>query len=290
MIRRSLSIQYSFILLCIIASTLLFAIKSHCEEVESLYIIKFGEAERACSEGKWATAEKALVEALSLEPDNPSNPLLLSNLGMIRFNMGLDSLAIETLTEAHDLAPSSVTILANRARIYLFTGQQKEAIEDFGNVLRIDSMDVTSRFNHCLLSLREHNFRTAGEDFNFLVRNYPDRLETDIAGASYLSGTGQYLEAVPYYTKVIEERPESEYYGGRAFCYLLLDRLQEASDDINTALSLSPEDGELFLYRAALNKRRYRPVDAEADALRAEKLGVDPKRVRQFIDHYEIKQ
>lgn len=65
---------------------------------------------------------------------------------------------------------------------------------------------------------------------------------------------------------------------------MLCGNLQDASDDINAALSMTPDDGELYLYRAALNKMRYRPDDAKADALKAIELGVDKKRAAQFLD------
>lgn len=251
---------------------------------ESPYMKKVDEADKACNEGDWRKAEQALTEAMSLEPSNHNNVLLLSNLGIIRYNMGLDSLAIATLTDAHRMAPSSVTILSNRARILLANGYEDEAYSDLDLILQLDSMVITPRFHHCLLSLRRHDFRMAKKDFEFMRKHFPEDIETDIAGASVLSGTGDYTDAIPLYSKIIEQRKDAEYYSGRAYCYLLTDQLQEASDDINTALSLTPDDGELYLYRSALNKRRFRPDDAEADAMRAVELGVDRERVKQFLN------
>lgn len=259
-------------------------LRAETPDADSPYMKKVEEADKACEEGKWRDAEKALTSAIALEPDNHNNVLLMSNLGLIRYNMGLDSLAIETLTEAHRMAPASVTILSNRARILLENGHEEDAFYDFDLILELDSMEIDTRFNHCLLALRRHDFRTAKSDFEFMQRHFPDEIMTDIAGASVLSGTGDFLGAIPYYTRILDERKEAEYYSGRAYCYLLIDRLQEASDDINTALSLSPDDGELYLYRAALNKMRYRPADADADAKRAMKLGIPRERVSQFLE------
>ena len=67
--------------------------------------------------------------------------------------MGLDSLAIETLNDAHEMAPASVTILSNRSRILLANGHEEEAYLDLDLILQLDSMEITSRFNHCLLAL-----------------------------------------------------------------------------------------------------------------------------------------
>lgn len=253
-------------------------------DADSPYMKKVDEAEAACKDGKWKDAAKALEEALKLDPYNPTNVLIMSNLGLIRFNMGQDSLAVATLTEAHNIAPASVTILNNRARVYSALGMEQDAFADYSHIISLDSMMVSPRMHHCLLALRAHNFRAAKEDFEFMERNYPDDPSTAIAGASFLYGTGEYKAAIPYYTRVLENDKEPEYYGARGYCHLMAGHIQEAADDINTAISMSPDDGELYLYRAVLNKMRYRPDDAEDDARRAVDLGVDRKRARQFID------
>lgn len=252
-------------------------------EEESLYMRKVEEADKACAEGKWIDAERALMEAMHSEPANPTNILLLSNLGIIRYNMGQDSMAIATLNEANRIAPSSVTILSNRAKVLAANGREKDAYNDYDRILTLDSMEIAARLPHCLFALRRHDFRTAKADFEFMQRNFPGKIETEIAGASVMSGTGDFEGAIPYYTRILKERKEYEYYRGRAYCYLITGAIQEASDDINTAISLEPSDGELFLYRAALNKMRYRPDDAEADARRAVELGVERERVAQFL-------
>ncbi|MBD5335502.1 MAG: tetratricopeptide repeat protein [Bacteroides sp.] len=250
---------------------------------DSFYMKKVDEADKACAEGKWREAESALVEALREEPGNPSNVLLISNLGIIRYNMGQDSLAIATLNEANALAPSSVTILSNRARILAANGYDDMAYADYDRILKLDSMEISARLPHCLFALRRHAFATAKKDFEFMQRNFPGTIDTEIAGASVLSGTGEFEAAIPYYSRILQKRKDAEYYSGRAYCYLLTGSLQEASDDINAALELTPDDGELFLYRAALNKMRYRPADAEADARRAVELGVDKGRASKFL-------
>ncbi len=250
---------------------------------DSPYMKKVEDADKACGEGKWREAERAILAALKMEPANPSNVLLMSNLGMIRFNMGQDSLAIATLTDAHIMAPASVTILSNRAKVLSANGYEDEAYKDYCLILELDSMVTTPRLHRCLIALRKHDFKTAKADFEFMEKNFPKDIETNIAGASVLSGTGDFNGAIPYYTRVLTERKESEYYGGRAYCHLLSGNLQDASDDINSALELNPDDGELYLYRAALNKMRFRPDDARADAQKAVGLGIAPQRAQQFL-------
>ena len=271
-----------------IISALLFAplaAKASENETESLYFKKIDEADKACAEGLWHEAENALVEALRAEPANPSNVLLISNLGIIRFNMGQDSLAIATLNDAHSMAPASVTILSNRAKVLAANGYDEEAYLDYSRIIELDSLEISARLPRCLYALRRHDFRTAKSDMEFMEQNFPGKIETEIAGAAVRSGTGDFAGAIPYYSRVLLERKDPEYYSGRAYCYLLTGSLQEASDDINSALSITPADGELYLYRAALNKMRYRPADAEADARKAVELGVDKTRATQFLSN-----
>ncbi|WP_290394102.1 hypothetical protein [uncultured Duncaniella sp.] len=271
-----------------IISALLFAplaAKASENETESLYFKKIDEADKACAEGLWHEAENALVEALRAEPANPSNVLLISNLGIIRFNMGQDSLAIATLNDAHSMAPASVTILSNRAKVLAANGYAEEAYLDYSRIIELDSLEISARLPRCLYALRRHDFRTAKSDMEFMEQNFPGKIETEIAGAAVRSGTGDFAGAIPYYSRILLERKDPEYYSGRAYCYLLTGSLQEASDDINSALAITPADGELYLYRAALNKMRYRPADAEADARKAVELGVDKTRATQFLSN-----
>lgn len=75
------------------------------------YFDLMGDADKAISEGKWLEAEKSLKDAMALDPENPSNILLMSNLGLVQFYLGQDSAAIATLSDAHKRAPVSVTVL-----------------------------------------------------------------------------------------------------------------------------------------------------------------------------------
>lgn len=247
------------------------------------YMDKVDEADRACADSRWADAEKALGDAIALEPDNPGNILLMSNLGMVRFHLGRDAEAIETLTEAHRLAPASVTILSNRARVLTAMDETAEAMADYELIMQLDSTHVSARFNHGMLALRQHKFAEAKADFEYLREHNPASDEALIGEATMLCTMGDYGKAIPLYTELLRTVRDPEYLGARALCYLMTDDLQAASDDINEALSMDPEDGELYLYRAALNRKRYLPDDAARDARRAIELGIAPARCKQFL-------
>lgn len=250
---------------------------------ETPYLDLVDKADKACADGKWDEAAQVLQQAIDSEPDNPGNILLLSNLGMVRYNLGLDSLAIETFNRALSIAPSSVTILANRAKVHTAMGHEQEAFDDYSRIMLLDSTYITARYHHGLLALRHRMFDVAKEDFDYLTKHYPASDEAFIGQATLHSSLGEYEEAIPLYTEILRTIKEPEYYGARAYCYLMTGNLQEAANDIATALELAPLDGELYLYRAALNKMHFRPDDARKDAKRAVELGIDPARAKEFL-------
>lgn len=250
-----------------------------CHADEQAYFDLMGEADKAIADGDWATAESKLLEALHSEPANPSNVLLMSNLGIVRFNMGQDSLALETLNHAVAMAPASVTIRENRARVLTGMGDLEGARADYERLIEMDSTLLTPHFYRGVLALTANDTVTARTDFEQLVRLDPESFEANFGMASLACHTGHYAESLPYLNAVIRLDPQPEYYAQRAFSRLQTDDLGGASEDIQAGLELDPMDGELYLYRAALNKMRFRPDDSLKDAERALQLGVHPARV-----------
>lgn len=247
---------------------------------DSRYIRLAGRADSAIADARWKDAADALNEAMRLEPANPSNVLLMSNLGMVQFYSGNDSLAIETLTTAHNIAPASVTVLQNRARVYTTTGRLKRALDDYTEILRLDSTLIEPRFYRAMLMFNSGNVTTAENDLQYLKRHYPTDPSTKLLDATVLTYTGRFKEAIPIFTEIIEGKPTAGDYSMRALCYLMTNQLQEASNDIQRGLEKDPVDGELYLYRALLNQMRYRPDDARSDAALAVKYGVNSSRVK----------
>ena len=248
------------------------------------YFSLIGDADKAISEGNWLIAEQALQQAMRLEPGNPSNVLLMSNLGMIQFYDGRTDEALSTLTHAHNIAPKSVTVLMNRARIYTSTYQPKLAEADYSMVISLDSTLIEPRFYRAMLTLNSGNIEAAKTDVDTLVMMDSENRLTNIAQATLLMTQGDFNGAIPHLSKAIESMPDATYYSQRAFCHLQLNDLSAASEDIASGLELDPTDAELYVYRALLNKMRYRPDDAKIDAEKAIKFGADAERVKKLLD------
>ena len=246
------------------------------EQDHSEYLNYVGEADKAIEEGRWYDAAAHLESAMRLEPGNPTNVLLMSNLGLVRLNAGEDSLALAILNDAHRIAPTSVIVLNNRAKVLQAMGRTSEAYNDYSLIIDIDSTAIEPRFMHGIMSVYSGDTITAKKDFAVLQTLAPDSESTAIGLAALYTATNRPLDAIIQYTKLINKNPDIEYYSGRAA------QLNDAAADIAEGLRINPNDAEFYLYRAYLNKLRYRAEDAEADLKQALKLGADPNRAKLF--------
>lgn len=242
------------------------------------------QADKAIAKQNWETAESCIISAMRAEPDNPGNILLLSNLGMIQFYQGRDSLAIATLTDAHRLAPSSVTVLCNRARVLTSAGMLKAAISDYDAAAALDSTIYQPYLYRGLINLSLGNISEAQVQLTKLNQLFPDLTDTHIALAALYSAIEQPDEAIPHFNLLIKANPQAEYYAGRAMCFIQTDRLIDASEDITSGLELDPECAELYVCRALLNHRAYRRDEAMRDAQRAIDLGTNRQRLYKLLD------
>ncbi len=255
---------------------------------DSRYLKLIDEADKAIGKGEYSRAIGLLDEALCLEPDNSGNVMLLSNIGMLSYYVGRDTMAINYLTMAHQMAPESVTILSNRAKVFSETGQFASAIRDFKAITQLDSTLYRPYLGMGVIYL------TAGDTIQ--ARQALDRMKTltDTSGSKECTAAlawfdtlvGNSADAVTQYSILIDMGPDAGLYAARAQSYVALEYYTEASEDIAEGLKLDPECAELYVARAFLNKRTYRNDDALADAQRAVDLGADRARVRAIITGY----
>lgn len=242
-----------------------------------------GQADAAIAEGDYDAAAARLLEAISISPGSPDNVLLLSNLGMVYSCLNRDSLALATLDEALLRAPAMKTVLANRARVLLKMGRDREAFDAFGHIIEDDSLNTDARYYHGMIALYGGDAVTAEEDFNVLLSLDPEGTDTAQALSVLYSLTGRNRKAVPYFERLIAVEPSPEYYAGLAGCELAEGRLSEASAAIGRGLELYPDDAELYYYRAWLNRDLYREHEARDDARRAVELGVSRRRAEALF-------
>ena len=251
--------------------------------MERPYFLLIDQSEQALDSGDYASAGLRLVEAMAVEPDNPLNVALMSNLGMLYFYNEQDSLALATLNEVCRRSPRLIAGRENRARVLLSVGRDADAYEDYAAVIAMDSINSTARFYHGMIALYAGQLDTAIRDFKVLERIVPESSDTYLAMGTLYSMTGNDKMAVSYLRKLVERTPAPEYYAMLAGSLIAIESFNEASEMLEKSLKQYPNDGELYYYRAKLNRCRYMNDEAQQDAAKALKLGVQRKKVEALF-------
>lgn len=137
------------------------------------YIALADSADNYIRNERWTDAENAIISALKMEPGNFSNSLLLSNLGVVRTNMGKYEQAIEDFTLGLSIAPRSSVLRTNRARARLFLGDYDGALTDLNSTLEIDSLQQWPLQMRGMIFLSKNKTDSAKNDFTRLAMLNP---------------------------------------------------------------------------------------------------------------------
>jgi tetratricopeptide (TPR) repeat protein len=251
------------------------------DNTEYMQNVQWGED--AIADNRWEEAITYFTQAMRSEPSNPQNIMLLSNIGMLHHYAGEDSLALHTLSEARAMAPGSVVILNNRARVLTSMGRSDDAIADYNMIISMDSTYAQAYYDRAALYLQRGAMTNAETDAKTFIALKPNDNQGKLLMAVIYSNTNRPAEALPLYNELIKAKEDAVYYSARAMCNLVLDDLAAASDDITRGLELDANDPELYYCRAYLNHLRYRDEDAQADLKRAVELGLSPARANALM-------
>ena len=238
--------------------------------------------DRYTGERNWGKAEEMLLKALEKEPANPSNFILLSNLGTVHRNMGKLKEALADYDNALSITPNAVAILHNRAALLLEMDSTERAYSDYARIKALDKDDVDSRYYHGMIALGYGYFDIAQGDFEEALSIDKNSLDAKRGFAVYYKIRNDYDNAVKFYTEIIEKENRQSNYMGRAECYLELGMYAEAEDDIREAQKLNPSDPDIYLLKAKLAELQYRYDDAAGFAEEAVQLGADPALAAPF--------
>ncbi len=232
----------------------------------------------------WPVAEQWLLKAFRAEPDNPSNSLVLSNIATLQRYQGRLADAVKNYTLALDMTPHAVTLLLNRAALYVEMDSVQRAVDDFERVCELDLYNTEARYSLGVLAMERGDTKRAEDLFTEIKRINPNSGLYHEGMGLLNKRNGNHARAAELFTQVIKAQPSAQLLGHRADCYLAMKRLNDAADDIRTALEMTPEDPYLYLLRAKLNKLRFQREDMERDIDTAVSLGLSRDYINQALN------
>lgn len=239
--------------------------------------------DRYAEKQNWEMAERMLLTALKQRPGEPTNFILLSNLGTVHRNMGRLNDALADYNNALAITPNAVTIIRNRALLYIDMDSTIRAYDDFERIMRLDGSDLDAKYFHGMLALGFGKFEQAQADFEEVLAADKNNIDAKRGVALLYKIRGDYPNAILMYSDVIKRENRQSNYLSRAECYLAVDQFQEAHADLVEAQKLDPANPDIYVIKASLADRQYRYDDAERFATEAIRLGADRESLKHFF-------
>ena len=243
-------------------------------DTETPYFQYLDSAQNYIYNHDWPVAEQWLLKAFKEDPDNPGNSMVLSNIATLQRYQGKLADAVKNYSLALDMTPHAVTLLLNRAALYVEMDSVQRAIDDYERVCELDMYDTEARYSLGVLAMERGDTKRAEDLFNEIKRINPNSGLYHEGMGLLQKRNGNHARAAELFTQVIKVQPSAQLLGHRADCYLAMKRLNDAEDDIRTALEMTPDDPYLYLLRAKLNKLRFQRDDMTRDIDTAVSLGL----------------
>ena len=251
---------------------------------ESPYFQYVDSAQNCIYSHDWPVAEQWLMKAFMTDPDNPGNSMVLSNIATLQRYQGKLAEAVKNYSLALDMTPRAVTLLLNRAALYVEMDSVQRAIDDYERVCELDMYDTEARYSLGVLAMERGDTKRAEDLFNEIKRINPNS-GLYYEGMGLLNKrNGNFSRAAELFTQVIKVQPSPQLLGHRADCYLTMKRLNDAEADIRTALEMTPDDPYLYVLRAKLNKLRFQRDDMNRDIDTAVTLGLNRDSILRTLN------
>lgn len=229
-------------------------------------------------------AEMSLKEALRMEPANPGNYALLTNLGTIQRRQGKLEEALLSYTTALNRDPQNTMILANRATLYIEMKESDKALNDYNLLLLRDSTNQDALYNRGMIHVQKKNFLWAEYDFNKILELNEATFYGRLGYAVLDKMRGNYDESERIYNYLIEKMPrEWQLYKGRAELYIFMNKNGRAMADVNRLFLETVPDAELFVLRGRVKLAQHERSSATKDFLKAKEMGYDAQMIDKLL-------
>lgn len=231
-----------------------------------------------------AQAELALHKALTLEPGNPGNGMVLLNMGTLQRRQGKLKEAADSYTIGLAFLPDNITLLSNRAQLYAEMEEYGKAIEDYTQVIFQEPENEDALYQRALCRLINADTIGARIDLEQINQFNPHSAKSRLGMAYVYKAEHLWREAAEIYDELIKRNPKSaSLLRDRAEVYYLSGRMGAAFDDITTSLQLGPRDPFSYVLRAQIRYARGDKEFARRDLNKALELGLKPEEAEDLV-------
>lgn len=237
-------------------------------------------------------AEAYIRRALKLEPANPHNALLFSNLGTLQRHQQKYEQALESYTLALNIAPLAVPILLNRATVYLELGRNEQAQADYSLALDREKDNEEALLMRAYIYMRCREYKLARTDYKHLLEVNPRHFNGMLGLATLEQKDGKPEAALTLLNTMISDKEwgaswtPSQYamlYVARAGVEQDLQHMEMALIDLEEAIRLDGTQVEPYLMRGEIYLAQKKKELAKRDFEKAVSLGVPYAELREWL-------
>lgn len=229
-------------------------------------------------------AEESLKAAMRLEPANPNNFALLTNLGTIQRRQGKLEEAMISYSAALSGHPQNQGILESRASLYAEMGNTEMALNDYSTLLALAPTNEEALYNRGLIYLQQKNYLSAEQDFEKILEVNDKSVRGRVGYAILEKMRGNFDESERIYNYLINELPKDwSLYEGRADLYFMKGKNARAMADINKVFAETTPTAALYVLRGKVKLALYEKPSAAIDFKKAQEMGYDPETIRELI-------
>jgi len=230
-------------------------------------------------------AEDALREALRIEPGNPSNGMLLLNMGTIQRRQGKLKEAEDSYTIGLAFLPKNLTLLNSRAQLYAEMENYSKAIEDYTEVIYQEPENENAYYERALCRLMNNDTLGARLDLEQIDKFNPNSAKSRLGMAYVYKAQQMWREASELYDVLIERNPKNaSLLRERAEVYYLANRFGAALDDVNKSIDFDPREPYSYVLRAQIRYVKGDKEFAKRDLNHALELGLNRDEVSDLIE------
>lgn len=232
----------------------------------------------------FAAAEQSYKAALRQDPANPSNVMLLMNLGTMQRYLGKFDEALISYNVVAQQYPTLSHILMSRALLYCDMERYNDALKDYNTVLLHNPEDNDALYERGLLHITLRNLDNAEGDFKHLLSLNENNAKAKSGLAMVLKRRGEWADAELLYTDLIAlNKRNGELYANRAECYLYLKKLKSMGDDLDKAIEYKYTDVSIHVLRGQLKLAQFDKTSAKEEFMKAKVMGADEELIKEFL-------
>ena len=222
-----------------------------------------------------AQAETLFQQALRLEPANMRNALLFSNLGTVQRRMGKNKEALESYSLALNRTPYSITMLLNRASLYLEMDHKDKAYVDYCDVIDLDEKNAEALQFRAYIYMSRRQYLDAKVDYQRLLEVLPEDKTGRIGMAMVNQKLHRYHESLEEFNRLIVDYPKDvSLLKARAELEVEMNTPELALLDLESAVKLAPHDEELYVMCGEIYLNLGRKREAYTAFEKAVEMGV----------------